>query len=387
MNGDFNTRTPLMAAALPTVLPPLGAPAYFRKPANLRRWHSALAKVRAGLGRARVVFIGDSKTVGAGAGTTSANTWTTAAEPRSKIAYVAKLLNAAGIPASRQSFLASSTFSSPAIKQAYDLRLSGMSGWTGGSQTLGGVMWATLNTSPLTFTPEGQIDRIEAYFKLHAGDGQATLTVDADPTVLATLNGNAGGETIGKVVATPVRGTHAVNVQRTGGGYFSLMGLVAQDSTVPAVDLLNAGAFGTVSAYHTSAAGVWSAANTLAVVAPDLVVIQLGSNDLNTSVDVATYTANILDIVTKAKATGADVVLEVATFGNTGGYGTDAQREAYRQALIGLGALQGCMIIDHAARFVSYASANALGLMRDAIHETEPGYADEAQALVNALVF
>ena len=44
------------------------------------------------------------------------------------------------------------------------------------------------------------------------------------------------------------------------------------------------------------------------------------------------------------------------------------------------------MVIDHAARFVSYANANALGLMRDSIHETEPGYADQAQALVNALV-
>jgi lysophospholipase L1-like esterase len=387
MNGDFNTRTPLMAAALPTTLPQQGVPVYFRKPANLRRWQAALGKLRAGTYRPKVVFIGDSKDTGAGAGINSSNTWTTAAEPRSKIAHVVKQLVARGIPASRQSFMASSTFSSPAIKQAYDPRLSGMSGWTGGSQTLGGVMWATLNTSALTFTPEGQIDRVEAYFKLHAGDGQATLTVDADATVLATLNGNAGGETIGKVVATPARGAHAVNVQRTGGGYFSLMGLIAQDSTVPAVDVINAGAFGTVSAYHTSSAGVWSAANALAVVAPDLVVIQLGSNDLNTSVDVATYTANILDIVTKAKAAGADVVLEVATFGNTGGYGTDAQREAYRQALIGLGGTQGCMVVDHAARFISFANANGLGLMRDGIHETEPGYADEALALVSALIF
>jgi len=362
---------------------------YGRKTANLRKWHVALAKLRAGTYRPKVVFIGDSKDVGAGAGTTSANTYTTAAEPRSKIAYFVKLLNAAGIPASRQSFMGSSALASIAVKQAYDPRLTGAAGWGGGSQSLGGVMFASSVTAAITFTPDvGQVDRVEAYYKLHAGDGTATLTVDADATVLATMNGSAGGETIGKVVATPARGVHAINVQRTAGGFYSLLGLIAQDSTIPAIDVIQAGAFGTTSAYHTSiSGGVWAAANTLAVLAPDLTIIQLGSNDLQTAVSYATYTANILDIVTKAKAAGSDVVLEVPTFGAAGGYGSDTDRELYRQGLISIGAANGCMVVDHAARFGTWDQANTAGLMRDAIHETEPGYADQAQALVTALLF
>ena len=132
---------------------------------------------------------------------------------------------------------------------------------------------------------------------------------------------------------------------------------------------------------------MWNTANALATLVPDLVVIQLGTNDLNTGVSVATYTANMQDIITKAQAAGADVVLEVATNANAGGYGSDSEREAYRQALIALGTFNGCMVVDHAARFGTWAQANALGLMRDSPHETEAGYADQAQALVNALVF
>ena len=124
----------------------------------------------------------------------------------------------------------------------------------------------------------------------------------------------------------------------------------------------------------------------LSVMLPDLTVIQLGANDLNTNVDVATYTANMLGIITAAKAVGSDVVVAISSFGNTGGYGTDAQRLAYRQAVIGLCAAQGCVVVDYAARSLNYASANALGLMRDSIHKTEPGYADDATLLARALL-
>ncbi|WP_199085481.1 SGNH/GDSL hydrolase family protein [Bosea sp. ASV33] len=359
---------------------------YFRKPGNLRKWQAALAKVRAGLGRARVVFIGDSKTVGNGAGTSSANTWSTAAEPRSKIAHVVRQLNAAGIPANRQAWFGTNAFASPAIKIAYDPRLSGLANWTGGNATLGGNFFATNLTNSLTFTPEGQCDTLETYYKQRSGDGTFTINADGGAT-LATLSGNSPTDGYLKNTVTVAKGAHAFNIQRTGGSFVSIGGMLTYDSAVPAIDVINGGAFGTVSSFHTSGNGSWAAANVLLVILPDLVIIQLGSNDLNTNVDVATYTANILDIITKAKAAGADVVLEIATFANVGGYGTDEQREAYRQALIRLGSTYGCVVVDHAARFVSFSNANAIGLMRDAIHETEPGYADEAQALVSALLF
>ena len=373
-----------LALAVPQIAPPV----YYRTPANLRRWQAAVGKVRAGLGRARIVCIGDSKTMGAGAGTDSSNTYTTNAEPRSKTAHLARQLIAAGIPANRNAWFASSGLASPAIKTAYDPRLTIGAGWSGGPQTLGGVSWATNGTTSISFAAAGNTDTLESFFRLRSADGQGSITVDASPTVLTTLNVSPPSEQPGKATATATLGAHTWNVQRTGGGFLNFVGMLAYDSTTPAVDVINGGAFGTVSAYHASTnASTINASAMLSVILPDLVIIQLGSNDLNTGVDVATYTANILSIIAAAKAVGADVVLEVATFGNSGGYGTDAQREAFRQALIGLGASQGCIVVDHAARFVNFANANALGLMRDAIHETEPGYADEAQALASALLF
>ncbi|WP_280176917.1 MULTISPECIES: hypothetical protein [unclassified Rhizobium] len=44
-------------------------------------------------------------------------------------------------------------------------------------------------------------------------------------------------------------------------------------------------------------------------------------------------------------------------------------------------------MVDHASKFISYATAAPLGMMKDAIHETDVSYADEALALVQALVF
>ena len=365
-------------------------PVYFREPSNLRRWQAALAKLRAGTYRPKIVFIGDSKTTGAGAGTNSTNTWTTDAEKRSKTAHLVRLLNAAGIPANRQAWFAFSGLANSAAKVGYDPRLVINTGWSGGNQTLGGAMWATNGTTRFDFTPEGQVDTVLTFSKQRVNDGTFTVSADGG-TALSTINGSPnGGSTVDgfiKTTTTLTKGAHTFNMVRTSGGFISLAGQIAYDSTVPAVDVINGGAFGTVSANHISTNNPWAAANILAILVPDLVVVQLGSNDLNTGVSVETYAANILDIITKAKAAGADVVLEVATFGNAGGYGTDAQREAFRQALIGLGASQGCIVVDHAARFVSFASANGLGLMRDAIHETEPGYADQAQALLSALLF
>ncbi|WP_420104562.1 SGNH/GDSL hydrolase family protein [Bosea sp. (in: a-proteobacteria)] len=372
---------PIANGGVPTI--------YFRTPANLRRWHAALAKVRAGLGRARVVFIGDSKTVGTGAGTSSGNTWTDGAEPRSKVAHFTRQLTAAGIPTNRNAWFGSSGLASPAAKVAYDARLTIGAGWSGGPQTLGGVSWATNGTTSINFAAAGNTDTLESFFRLRSADGQGSITVDASPTVLTTLNVSPPAEQPGKATATTTLGAHTWNVQRTGGGFLNFVGMIAYDSTAPAVDIINGGAFGTVSGYHASTnSSTIDAATMLSVIQPNLVIIQLGTNNLNVGWDLAVYTADILDIITNAKAAGADVVLEVPTFGQAGGYGTTAQRQELRQALVGLGASQGCMVVDHDARFVSYTFANSLGLHRDTVpHETEPGYADEAQALVNALVF
>ncbi|WP_420104163.1 SGNH/GDSL hydrolase family protein [Bosea sp. (in: a-proteobacteria)] len=380
---------PATSGQVEAVLGQIRDPIYFAKSANLRKWHSALAKLRAGIARPRVVFIGDSLTVGAGAGTSSANTWTTAAEPRSITAHFVKALAARGYPASRQSFFASSGLANQAAKLAYDPRLTFTTNWSGSAQTLGGVSWATQTAAdPFKFTPEGQTDRVEVYFRQRSADASGTLTQNSDATVLATMNGSGGTEGPQKAAVSVTRGSNVYNVQKpSGSGYFILIGMITQDTTTPAVDVVNAGAFGTVSAYHApSNPSTINASLVLPVLAPDLTVIQLGANDLNTNVDVATYTANILGIVTAAKAAGSDVVVAISSFGNSGGYGTDAQRIAYRQAVISLCAAQGCVVADYAARSISYPSANALGLMRDAIHKTEPGYADDAALLARAVV-
>lgn len=387
-NGTFDTGVAADATSIAAIAGAATPNIYNRSSANLRKWQRAIARVLAKTGRGRVVFVGDSKDAGAGAGTSNTGTqyYITGASPKSKPDMFATLLAARNIPASRQSWFGSKVLANTALISAYDSRLAFGASWSGGAQSLGGVGLASGGTDSAVFTPPVAVDTVETLTQLHAGAGTLTVTAGASATVLATISGGSGGEGFTKTVV-PLGSlvAQAINVQRTAGGFATLFGEVAYDSTNPAIDVINAGAIGTTSAYHITTAGVWAAANTFATLLPDLVIIQLGSNDLNTGVDVAVYTANIQNIITAAKAAGADVVLEIATYGN--GYGTAITQEAFRQAVVALGYLNGCVVIDHAARFISYAAANALGLMKDAIHETDVGYADEALALVQALVF
>lgn len=363
-------------------------------PAALRRWRAAVAKMRADTGyRPRVVFIGDSKTVGAGAGATpltGSNVFTDGAEAQSKTAHFTRLLTEIGIPASRQSFFASSGLPNQATKMAYDPRVAGLgSGWSGGSRTLGGVMWATSGANPFSFAPEGPCSRLELISKRRVGDGTLGVTADADAVVLATVNGAPNGaataDGFARTVVDVARGTHVFNFVRQSGGYVSVVGAIAQDISIPAVDVINGGAYGTVSSYHAGTQA-WDSANALEILAPDLVFVELGTNDLRTGQDIAATRANILQIAAKAKATGADVVLEIPSFGPVSGSDTQERRTLLKDAIVSVGTAQGLIVVDHDLRLGAYAEAAALGLHRDSVpHETSAGHLLRALTLREAV--
>ncbi|WP_062018148.1 GDSL-type esterase/lipase family protein [Aureimonas sp. AU4] len=318
-------------------------------PTALRRWRAAVAKMRAGTGyRPRVVFIGNSKTVGAGAGATpptGTNVFTDGAETQSKVAQFARLLAETGIPASRQSFFASSGLPNQAAKMSYDPRVAGLgNGWSGGSRTLGGIMWATSGANPFSFAPEGSCSRLELISKRHVGGGTLGVTADADAVILTTVNGAPNGaataDLFARTVVDVARCTHVFNFVRQSGGYVSVVGAIAQDISVLAVDVINGGTYGTVSSYHTGTQA-WDSADALEILAPNLVFVELGTNDLRTGQDVVATRSNILQIVAKARATGADVVLEIPSFGVVRGSDTTERRALLKDAIVSLGTAQG----------------------------------------------
>lgn len=378
-SADFTQTASFSAAAYPAV--------YNRNPANLRKLHRSIARVLAGEGRGLWMFVGDSKDAGAGAGTSNSGTqyYITGASPKSKPDKLASILNSRGIPASRMSWAGSKSLASTALISAYDSRLSFGSGWSGGQTTLGGVSLATGGTNPMTFTP-GTVDSVDVITLRNTGAGTFALTDDiSGGTALATIANSGSAAVLKTSVNLSSLGSRVISLTRTTGGFADVIAMIAKDSTTPAIDIVNAGAIGSQSSFHVTTASAWAAANTFAVMAPDAIFIQIGTNDLLAGVPTPTIMANITNIATAGQSAGADVILEIGTRGN--GYGTSGEFDAYRRGVIALGASLGCVVIDHVARMGTFSEANALGFMKDAVHETAQGYAFEAQALMNAVVF
>ncbi len=102
-------------------------------PTALLGWAAARGRMRSGIAdSARIAFVGDSKTVGAGAG--SGTNFTVGAFARSRPSRVAALLAAGGLATRSDSFFGCAGFGTIAEVLAYDPRRSGFSGWGGGGQ-------------------------------------------------------------------------------------------------------------------------------------------------------------------------------------------------------------------------------------------------------------
>lgn len=364
---------------------------YGETTSNLQKFRSAAGKVRAGVAggaayRSTIVFIGDSKTMGAGADGSAGNT--AGAEPISKPSFFATLLAANGLPVSRNTSFGYRGTASPAALTAYDGKntFDASLGLTTTTPSLGGYAFTMGGLLPQTFTPTGNTDKFAIYTRrsLSVGDGILGVDVDASANV-TTINCGITDDSVQRTLVSTTLGAHAYKWHRNSGNFIYVIGAHAYDSTASGFDLINAGAYGSQSSFHV---GTNFTADKVLPVIPNLslVFIQLGTNDLNASVPVTTTLANLQTLITAAKAAGADVVLEYPTYGPDGQFGTTVTREQLRQGMIDLGTLNNIIVVDHATRFISYAQAFANGLMGSSVHEVAAGYADEAAFLANTIL-
>lgn len=359
------------------VLTPYVAPA-------LPKWSKARDALRAGgTSNPRIAFVGDSKTRGAGVGTNnSLNQGLTGAATKAKHFRLAQLLNQAGIPAQAETWFGSGGTGTIPDAVAYDPRLSGFSGWSGGAASLGGGIFSGGVTNPGQFTPGVAVDRVSLFFR-NGSDRPPFSIAKGSETVNVTSDGVARITRF--EAAFTSRDTNPVVVTRTSGNSLQLIGLVAWDSSKPAVEIANFGVFGCLSAYQANATDVWSPANALAVYAPHLTVVKLGTNDLNQSVPLATYLANITTIVQKAQLSGDVIVCWPAVAGTSPTGGNDTVRATWKAALKALAVRLDCVFADEEALFGGRLGAQTNGWFADALHENAAGYFCEANALVRLL--
>jgi hypothetical protein len=350
----------------------------------LLSWAAARGRVRSGLADvARIAFVGDSKTVGAGAG--SGTNFTVNAFARSRPARVAALLAAGGLPVRTDTFFGCAGMTSIADLLAYDPRRSGFSSWSGGVNSLGGATMSTGNTNPAQFQPTAAVDRCSVFIR-NGSDRPAFTVTKGSESVTLTPSGSTGGFARLEVSFTTRDATPIVITRSGSTGNLQLVGLVAWDSSRPGIEIANFGVFGTVTGFYTDMTLGYSPGTALASYAPHLTIINFGTNDCAQGVPMATWLANVRTIVQQVRPTGSVILTWPAVGGSSPTGGADATRSLWRAALRAFAFDNGCLFIDDEALLGGRAAALSSGAFADSLHETAWAYDVEAAAIARAIL-
>lgn len=348
---------------------------------QLPRWNAALGRVLSGAGNARMLFIGDSTTLGYESnGSTTGNM-----KPLSTPTQVSNLLAKSGYPSGWQNFMGNGFASTGNNTVQWDNRLVVGTGWLNSTATgyfVGGEVFTTTNaTGSLSFTPTVATDTFVVWYWGFSGSG--TLSLDVNGTGTTNHSTSNGTATIGSFTITGTKGMNAYNTKWVSGTLF-ILGFEAYDSTVKQVSCLNAGWWGSDSYNWANMLAESFVSNFISPLAPDLTVITLGINDWNQNHPVAQVYANIQNIITQATVSG-DVIVVSDNLTDSGA--TQAQQLPYDQSMFGLAYANNYPFIDNWARWNNANQVISDGLLgSDRTHPTGAGYADMARSIVEVIV-
>lgn len=353
--------------------------------ANRLNFRKALAKVLAGQ-RARLLIMGDSTSVGAGAGTSTANL--TGARAKNYPTRLAAALTAAGIPTYNEAvFGDQKTLTATVAYPSYDPRVTLAGGFAATSfSALGGNPWLAAATgAKWSLTPGMTFDTVDVFTISNTGNGSLTVDVDGGAT-LTTINTNAA-LAVQKTTVSCTRGTHTLNLTTTSTASTYVLAVIPYDSTVGGLDIIQAGWYGGVMSDYAGAGSVWSPSNAtlLAAVAPDLAIVQLTVNDSTNGTTPASFAASLATVESALTTAGAETLLMSGIPSNNAN-ATNGQLAAIVAAVSARAASQSRVYADLGSRCGTFAAMNAAGWMADTLHGNALLYADEGRWIAQTLL-
>lgn len=353
--------------------------------APMLKWRKAIANVRTGTARAKLLVVGDSTTVGAGAGT-GGTTNLNAAFPRCFAARAATVLNQSFVPASFNSIWGSGGIASIVSYSTYDTRTTFGTGWAmSGGGTLGSNFIRFTSgggIATFAFTPTASFDTITVYY--YAAAGQGTFTTDIDGGASLGTTNTATGSGILSTSFTVAAGTHTININAQNNGSLFISGIIPSLSTTYGVDVVMAGHYGSTAA-NWSPGGTFGPLTALRALAPDCTVVNLTINDANQGTDLNTYRSNLIQLISAAQDSG-DVVLMVGAPPNTT-VTTKGTLDQYAAVIYDLAEVYNCGVVDMLRRWGYYSNISAYFPYFDTLHPGNLAYADMGQAVASGLMF
>lgn len=346
----------------------------------------------------RVLFIGDSTTVGVGASPVASDV--NGSRPFSFPLKTRDRLVALGIPSIAESVCADqSNGITNASWNGYrpDVVVTGTLATSSQSPTVGGVGIRQAAGAALTFTSGVAVDRVEFAYPRASTYGVLALQIDGG-TATTYSQVNATADYVKTVVDAGALATHAFRFAVSSGTAHGPFFINAWNSAVPSVQIFNAGSRNWRTADWVVATVPASPLNAIAVIDPDICVINLGINDYRQSgTTIAAFKANMQTIINACVAAGAIVILVVPTPISTYVVTTDAwSQAAVRTAYGELAATNSCALIDtpvvlfnaglsSAVNPATWAQLNSNGHAYDNLHMKAAPYAAMGDAVGDAI--
>lgn len=363
--------------------------------ASLAQLRKIIARARSRSGDVRIGWVGDSKDVGTGSGTSGASNLF-GALASSPTAFAAAEFARQGFSTSLGSTYSDGNVTSVGVTRAQlDPRWSVLpTDWSVRSDTTAaGRVYQMLSTGARgTFSPTETFDTITITFNRTSLSANLLVDVDGGTAQQLVPNGSTASGLI-RFSLTVARGTHVIGVQPTGNASF-WGGLEVSDSTTPTVRFINLGASGwratstLASASWSETTNTYSPLNALAVIAPDIAVVNLGTNDVLNNVSVAEFTTSLTAIVDRLRASGSFVILCTPDSFDPA-RGSLANQEAYRQAVIAVGAAYATPVpvIDLNTSLGAFAVRNAAPTeFFDGLHLIRNGSASRGSVIARKIL-
>lgn len=345
-------------------------------PPELSIFRTDIAKMATGTDPyTTVAIVSDSTGVGAFSSSTSGlqrlNGWP---------AWLCNNLNGINLPCSYNSWFGQgATLPAPDPLNDWDNRLSYTGGWEPQSSvySLGGYTAFEGSIGVLTFTPTGGTSDNACVYFIDGIGATGTVTIDASATVLGTINAT-GSNVMNRLCVTYAAGSHYLNVNGLTGSLY----IVGEDmwlSTAPSIHLFNVAASGAQATDFSSTAHPWSPLTALQFINPALVFMDFGINECVNGTAASTMQAAEQAIVTGMPTTNFIFVTPFAE--------QTCDLTTYVAAQKALAIANNSPYIDENFNLVSWAIANALGLMANAAHENQDGYRTIANDISTAINF
>ncbi len=276
-------------------------------------WKSCRAKVEANSADCNILVIGDSTSTGHGSFfRENASDAHSGAWPN----QLATLLRMSGINAQTTNVSGNNNIASYAT---FDTRVT-PNNWKPypDAFVLGGSPWISTDTTAFTFNPTDTAsypsaapvltDTLDVYWIGQTSARGGTLTVDTGGAPICSID-TAAPYQLTKTTCTTSLGANIYNL-RCRNAHCAFTAIVARNSKVDQVNILNAAADGARISKFTSNTGYpWDPLTSIATFAPALCIIYEIGNDAGAQTSINSYAASLTAVVTACQSAGADVLL------------------------------------------------------------------------------